>query len=151
MRGRVLSRSPERGSALLVTLLALVMVDALLLALLLWSRAEAREAGASLAASRAAWGAVAGAQEARRWLAAHPGGRGADTVLGPLSLVGGARATVWLTPWAGELLEVRAEGVTGPDSAPEARRARCRWLWLGPPDSAGERRYEGWSGASGAC
>jgi hypothetical protein len=118
----------RRGLALLLVVCALGVVDALLAMLWLHSRAEAREAVESLAASRAEWAAAATLTEAVGWLVAREA-LAADTTLRPPSL-----------SWGADLVEVRAEARVESGGIAVARRARCVWLEPGSADSAGVRR-----------
>lgn len=130
----------RRALALLLVVVALGVVDALLAMLWLWSRAEAREAMESLAASRAEWAASAALTDAVAWMAARDS-LAADTVL---AFAPGEPDAAWearLRPHAPGLVEVRAEGRVGPAGAAVAQRSRCLWMALGDPDSVGIRRF----------
>ena len=130
----------RRALALLLVVVALGVVDAVLAMLWLWSRAEAREAVESLAVSRAEWAAAAALTDAMRWLAVRDS-LGADTLLRFMPSGPGAvrDASVWRH--APDVVEVRAEGRAERAGAVMARRARCVWMVLGSPDSAGRRGF----------
>lgn len=147
----MLRRAGERGVALLLVLAALLVVDALLAAALLWSRAESREAAEALAASRAEWGAASGLALAAGWLAARTGPLAADTALAPAAMAGSGRVEVAVERHGPDLVRVRSAAAAGPAEAPLAGRARCRWYRLGAPDSSGTRRYAPWGGPASAC
>lgn len=124
--------SGRRGVALLAAVLALALMDALLAALWLWSRAEAREAAESLASSRAAWAAAAAESEALAWLAMQPAPLAADTALAPVAAApadSGFVRFVWHGP---ELVAVVVEGRSPGSPGVVARVVRCRWAtWSG--------------------
>lgn len=135
-----MSRS-RRGFALLLVVVALGVLDALLALLWLWSRAEAREATESLAVSRAEWAAASALTDAVAWLTTRDT-LGADTVLRFGSLSAGVVQEARLRRHAADLVEVQAEGRSSPLGVTTAQRARCVWMALGAPDSAGTRRFE---------
>jgi hypothetical protein len=119
---------------------ALGVIDALLAMLWLWSRAEAHEAAESLAVSRAEWAAAAALTDAMRWLAARDS-LAADTVLRLAPTSPGVVREAHLQRHAADVVEVRAEGRAERAGVVMAQRARCLWMVLGSPDSAGQRRF----------
>ena len=141
----------RRALALLLVVVALGMVDALLAMLWLWSRAEAREAVESLAASRAEWAATAALTDAVAWLATRDS-LAADTLLRFPSAEPGVAREARLRRHATDVLEVRAEGRVAPSGMVVAQRSRCLWMAAGEADSVGIRRYRVLSGTpSHAC
>ena len=130
----------RRALALLLVIFALGLIDALLAMLWLWSRAEAREAVESLAVSRAEWAAAGALTDAMQWLAARDS-LAADTMLRLAPESPGVVREVRLQRHAADLIEVRAEGRTEQAGVVMAKRARCLWMVLGSPDSAGHRSF----------
>ncbi|HEX5633457.1 MAG TPA: hypothetical protein VFX50_09520 [Gemmatimonadales bacterium] len=145
-------RRGERGLALLAAVLALAFVDALLCALWLWSRAEAREASESLAASRAAWLAAAAESAALAWLAAREAPLAADTALAPFAGGGADVGTARIAVHGAGLAELVVRGTATGSPGVRAERVRCRWLVRQAPDSAGVSRYLALGvGGAGGC
>jgi hypothetical protein len=128
--------SGRRGAALLAAVLALALVDALLAALWLWSRAEAREAAESLASSRAAWAAAAAESVALAWLAAQPVPLAADTALAPVVVAPGDSGFARLVTHGPGLVAIAVEGRSPGSPGVAARVIRCRWA-----TSTGAGRY----------
>jgi len=130
----------RRGIALLLVVMALAAVDAMLVLLWLWSRAEARDAIESLAVSRAEWAATASMTEALWWVSRHPGGP-TDTVFTAVEGVMDVAREASLRRFSDRVLELRAEGRVPATGAVLVRRVRCLWLVAGAPDTAGQRAF----------
>jgi len=131
---------PRRGIALLLVVMALGAVDAVLVLLWLWSRAEAQDAVESLAVSRAEWAAAASMTEAAWWAsrqAAVPTDTVFDVVEGAVDVA--RRAS--LRRVTDDLLELRAEGRVPATGPVLVHRVRCLWLVAGAPDSVGQRHF----------
>jgi hypothetical protein len=124
--------SGRRGVALLAAVLALALVDALLAALWLWSRAEAREAAESLAASRAEWAAAAAESRALAWLAGQAVPLAADTALAPVVVAPGDTGFARLVAHGPGLVAIAVEARVPASPGVAARVVRCRWAaWTG--------------------
>jgi hypothetical protein len=143
MRAASPGRSSRRGSALLLALFVLLLLE-LLVAGLFWTlRVEARAGLESLAGARAAAATDAALASARDWVErAAPESLGAVLVRfpPPVRLPGRAVGYAELARIDSTLVEVVAQGFAGGDGIAARRQACALFRVLVEPDTVGQPR-----------
>jgi Tfp pilus assembly protein PilX len=132
----------RNGSALLLALALLLLLE-LIIAGIIWSvRAHARAGVEALASLRAAAAADAALVVARDWLEAMPAESLAAAIAGmppPVRLPGNTAAYAVFEPVDSTLVEVVAQGFSGRNGV-SARRQRCLLLQVGVVTDSGAPR-----------